>query len=158
MQKLRAIASSIVVFTLSVALTGCGRNDWKAETYPVTGTVKINGKDAVGAFVTFFADGQAVDVRESLPYGIVKEDGTFVVSTYEFENGAPAGTYRVTVRWLFEPHLAEDRLDGKFGAPERAVTTVTVKEGRNELPAILLDGVKVKTKSTETLFAVPRQM
>ncbi len=158
MWNFRMMALVIAVFCISVPLSGCGKKDWKAKTHPVTGLVTINGKNAVGAFVTFFADGPAVDVRESLPYGIVKEDGTFVISTYNYEDGAPTGTYRVTLRWPFEPHLAEDRLDGAFGTPERAVTTVTIKEGQNELPSIILDGVKVKTKSTENQFGIPRQM
>lgn len=126
---------------------GCGEN-WQAETHPTHGRITINGEAPNGAVVELYATGEAVDVRNSRPWAIVQEDGTYSLSTYERGDGAPAGQYAVTVRWppdVSQPSLA-DRLGGAFVRPERSRWSVTVGEGENELPPIEITGAKISSR------------
>lgn len=72
-----------------VCLAGCG-SGVKDRLYKVSGTVK-------------FADGQPVttgtirfDSNTYNAYGQIQPDGTFTLTTLNPDDGAPAGTYRVS--------------------------------------------------------------
>lgn len=131
------------------ACLGCGE-DWKAETYPATGKVTINGEPPEGAVVTLYPADEKVDKRNSRPWGIVQEDGTFTLKTYENGDGAPAGEYDVTLKWPWDVSTPSgamtDRLGGRFSRPEQSQWTVTIEEGENELEPIELSGVQVKNR------------
>jgi hypothetical protein len=76
----------------SLLITACGN----ATTYKVTGSVLYEGKPAVGAQVTFLpANGD----KSIMPNGVVKEDGTFELTTFALNDGIPAGDYQVTIYW-----------------------------------------------------------
>jgi hypothetical protein len=106
-------------------------------TYPVHGTLMINGAPAPGAMVKFMAEkhgGRA-------PTAIVRADGGFSASYYDTEDGAPAGEYKLLVVWMQTPPgggLARDILGGRFLDPARPVATVRVREAENLLPPIEL--------------------
>ncbi|MCC9606194.1 hypothetical protein LOC68_19100 [Blastopirellula sp. JC732] len=77
-----------------------------------------------------------IDQRGTIPAGKVKEDGTFVVSTFGIEDGAPEGEFGVTVFWPQFPGKddpGEDRLRGKFALPTTPATMVTITKGENKL-------------------------
>jgi len=76
---------------------GCGSAERHVPVYPVKGSVKVNGKPAAKAAVTFHP--LSGDAKAPSPTGEVAEDGTFVLGTYSANDGAPAGKYAVTVRW-----------------------------------------------------------
>ncbi|HVK15527.1 MAG TPA: hypothetical protein VM533_01175 [Fimbriiglobus sp.] len=83
------------VFAL-LGAAGCSRGDGEA-TYPVAGTVRVNGKPAASALVVFHPiAGLSGTAR---PTGRVEADGTFALTTREGADGAPAGEYRVTIVW-----------------------------------------------------------
>lgn len=131
---------------LLVCLTclGCG-GDWQAETHPAGGQISVNGEPPAGAVVELHATGEAVDVRNSRPWAIVQEDGSYTLSTYERNDGAPVGEYAVTVRWppdVSQPSLS-DRLNNAYVDPSRSQWKVTISEGDNELPPIEITGAKV---------------
>jgi len=73
----------------------------------------------------------------------VQADGSFKLSTYGTEDGAPAGEYLVTVVWpggvlpdgREEP---EDKLLGRYSTAARPAAKVTVREGTNDLDPIRL--------------------
>lgn len=144
---------SIAVFglllgaTAAVACSGCGEN-WKAATYPARGTITINGEPPAGAVVELRSAGEQPDVRNSRPWAVVQEDGSYSLSTYEKGDGAPAGTYKVVVRWppdVSQPSLA-DRLGGAYATPERSRWVVIVSEVENDLPPVEITGAKVLPK------------
>jgi hypothetical protein len=91
---------------LTVLLTfgpGCGGKSHEA-VYPVKGQVFYKGKAAAGAVVWFHrldaeTPGTGQPATQTPPRGVVQEDGSFEMSTYATKDGAPAGRYRVTVRW-----------------------------------------------------------
>lgn len=127
-----------------LALAGC-RESWQADTYPASGRVAINGEPPGGALVQLVPAGGTTDERNSRPWGLVKEDGTFVLSTYNGEPGAPAGDYVVTMTWppdASRPSMA-DRLKSRYARPERSPWRVTITQGENVLPLIEATGVEV---------------
>ncbi|WP_153557427.1 hypothetical protein [Roseimaritima sediminicola] len=130
-------------------LTGCS-DDWRAETYPATGRVTVNGQAASGAVVTLHPVGEKVDERNSRPYAIVGEDGSFTLETYESGDGAPVGEYDLTITWPVDTSKMElamlDRLDGKFARPEQSQWKVNITEGENEIPSIEISGVRLIDK------------
>ncbi|TWT51805.1 hypothetical protein KOR42_32780 [Thalassoglobus neptunius] len=149
-QQLNFINKRSSVSLLAVTLTlvvGCGKADWQADTYPARGTLTINGENPVGALVELHPTGEATDVRNSLPWGLVEEDGTFTLSTYEMGDGAPPGQYSVTIKWspdVNSPTLA-DRLNGAYRDPRKSQWTVTIAEEDNEIPLIEITDAKVST-------------
>ncbi len=118
---------------------GCGK-DWRTDTHPASGRISINGQTPVGAIVQLIPTSAPVDERNSRPWGLVKEDGTFALGTYETEGGAPVGQYAVTITWPDDPSVPSlnDRLAHRYSRPEQSKWKVTIKEGGNELPPIEL--------------------
>lgn len=133
---------------IAIACLGCGGEDWQAETYPAHGRVTINGEPAGGAVVELHSTGEEPDARNSRPWAIVQEDGSYTLSTYEKGDGAPVGDYVVTLRWppqASEPTLA-DRLGGAYSNASRSERKVAITEGDNDLPPIEITGAKVLSK------------
>jgi hypothetical protein len=137
-------------FALSLICLGCGGEDWQAATYPAAGQISINGQPPAGAVVELHSVGEKPDARNSRPWGIVQDDGTFTLSTYERGDGAPLGDYALTVRWppdVSQPSLA-DRLGGAYTRAEGSPWRVTISEGSNELQKIEITNAKIDSKAT----------
>lgn len=138
-------------FALLLGVTtvvGCGDEDWHAATHPARGQITINGKPPSGAVVELRSTGEQPDVRNSRPWAVVGDDGSFAFSTYETGDGAPVGDYKLVVRWppdVNQPSLV-DRLGGAFATPDRSPWTVNISEGENELPPIAITEAKVLPK------------
>src|SRR5262245_41463518 len=82
------------LFFLGGLLTGCGKKGW-LETYPVKGTVLVDGKPAKEVSVLFHPK-QEVGNRPYVPSGKTDEKGEFALSSFVEGDGAPAGEYDVT--------------------------------------------------------------
>lgn len=139
--------AQLLGMTTILACVGCGE-DWQAETYPAGGQITINGEPAAGAVVELHSIGEQPDERNSRPWAIVQEGGSYTLSTYEKGDGAPVGEYAATVRWppeTSQPTLA-DRLSGKYSKPAGSEWNFVITEGDNELPPIEITGVKVLSK------------
>jgi len=129
---------------LAIALTSslCGCHDktqstTRIATFPVKGTLSIDGAPAAGAMVKFYSKKQGGRV----PTAIVHEDGSFSASFYDNEDGSPAGQYDLLVVWMQPPPgggLAQDRLRGQFLDPSKPVASITVIPGNNQIPPIEL--------------------
>jgi hypothetical protein len=104
--------------------------------FPVSGQVLVNGRPAQGAEVFFHLSGYSGE-RSVLPRGRTDAEGRFSLSTYAADDGAPAGDYRVTVKWPAHrrgPEPGPDRLGGRFARPETSALTAHVEKGSNRLP------------------------
>jgi hypothetical protein len=123
---------------LSLFTAGCwSRITGRPTVYPVNGQVFINGQPAVNARVQFHAVSDP-ELDRLRPHAIVQTDGSFRLTTFKAEDGAPAGTYAVTVTWPSPPKRrfdseGPDRLQGRYADPRRAVRQVEVRQGANEL-------------------------
>lgn len=121
---------------------------WKADTHYCRGYMTINGKPPVDAIVSFVSTGDPIDTRESRPWGLVNDDGSYTLTTYELFDGAPVGEYAITIRWpmsLSGP--SPDRLLGAYSETSHSPLIVKVKPEKNFFPAIDLKNVTVIEKS-----------
>src|SRR5262245_42477737 len=114
--------------------SSCAKNDGRRPVYPVRGQVLVSDKPAEKAFVVFHPAG-AQDPQALRPYGHARADGSFKLTTYAADDGAPAGEYLVTVVWL-APGGGEDPPDllkGRYRDPAASPFKVTVQQGPTEL-------------------------
>ncbi|WP_422924663.1 hypothetical protein [Singulisphaera sp. PoT] len=96
---------------LAALLAGCGGNGDRVPVYPVKGKVTVFGEVPEGALVILnpVKDGGETEIR---PSGKVRSDGTFSVTTYDADDGAPAGEYLGTIQWN---KLVQNGRDWKAG-------------------------------------------
>jgi hypothetical protein len=135
----------LICLGFPLVLSGCG--DGKIRTYPVTGTVHVDGKPAGGAIVIFCPTDGSAQFKRERPFGTADADGKFGLTTFIAKDGAPAGDYRVMVRWP-APRKASaasddserqsaasfDRFNGKYLNPDQSGLTAKVGDGPTELP------------------------
>ncbi len=130
-------------------LVGCGRED-HPTTFPVRGQVFVHAKPAVGAVVILHPFGvdaasQATAWPAGYPRGYVGEDGSFMVSAFDDEDGAPAGEYTLLVHWPMHvadaagdavgpdsDHGPQDRLGGRYLRPDASPLRRVVEERSND--------------------------
>jgi hypothetical protein len=131
-----------IVLLVVAGLSGvsCGASRFK-KTYPARGRVLFEGKAPEGARVTFHPLGPS-DPRAILPQAQVRADGSFTVSTYNFEDGAPAGEYAVAIFQL-QGRGPVNLLPARYQDPQTSGLRARVDEPDNELETFHLtrDGV-----------------
>jgi len=129
-----------VVAALLAAAAGCSSSAPdianQKPVHPVTGQVFVGNQPAAGAFVLFVPVNEPQPPPDPRPRAEVKADGSFALSTYGEEDGAPAGEYVVTIRWTAPED--QDRLQGIYSDPASSKLRATVGETKNELPAFKL--------------------
>lgn len=132
-----AIAGAALLFVALVA--GCSKGaPPRLPVHPVSGEVHLNGKPAAGAVVEFHP--KAGDKNSPRPRAQADQQGRFVLSTYDLQDGAPAGDYAVTVEqrkvtkkgddFEFGPNLVPP----KYSSPATTGVVVSVAEGTNTIP------------------------
>jgi hypothetical protein len=134
------LAAAVLAGALCLTCAACGGGKEKAELYPAEGKVFVEGKPAHRAIVWL----HPVEPSEApRPHGTVDKDGTFRLSTYDANDGAPAGSYRVTVFWHAPGQFGDD--DGDSLLPARYMNPTTsdlpvlvISEGDNLLPPLQL--------------------
>jgi len=134
----------IVLWALGLAMPiaccgSCAKKDTRVPVYPVRGQVLVGDKPATKAFVVLHP-AEAPDPQALRPYGHVAEDGSFNLTTFEPNDGAPAGEYRVTVVWL-APGGGEDPPDllkGRYRDPAATPLKVRIRQEPTELPPFKL--------------------
>ncbi len=89
MLRIRLLLLGVTLAVFGSALPGCGSKF--PETFPVTGTVTLDGKPVSGAAVVFTPD----EGRQAT--GTTDDAGRFELSTFELGDGALPGKHRVTV-------------------------------------------------------------
>jgi hypothetical protein len=113
-----------------------GHTDYyRRPTHPVSGTITYKGQPVPQAYVVFqWAD--AKEPRRPRADAFTRADGTFTMSTYAADDGAPAGEYTVTVvqrRPLYDEagKPGPNQLPEKYARAETSGLKVTVKSGQN---------------------------
>lgn len=146
MRPKRKLIRARFAFTLALLaagplmLAGCG--DGKIARYPVKGKVVVDGKPAQAAIVIFCPEktGDAEFERQR-PFSQTDAEGNYQLRTFEAGDGAPAGNYKIMVRWTAPlPGQSPagdgmtDRLRNRYTNPDQSGLTYTVVEGQNEVP------------------------
>ncbi len=106
----------VVMGLFLAALTlnlGCsGNSSGRPTTYPVTGTVKLNGKPVEGAVVTF----QLTDGKEN-SVGSTDKEGKFSLSMFGPNDGAIPGQYKVSIsKFDVEPPKTTGMVAGQINS------------------------------------------
>ena len=133
--------ATLLVAGFALMPMACRDDNARKTTFAVTGKVTLDGKPAEHATVVLHPVGESgPDVVK--PRGTVKTDGTFTLTTYAGDDGAPAGDYRVTVElWLAGPRADEppsNRLSVKLAKPETSQLTAKVAAAPTNLETIAL--------------------
>lgn len=139
---LRCLPHSLVIALLSFSALSCGNGKDRKSVYPARGQVFFQGKPATGALVLFHEiNGPAS--QEVRPHGQVDQNGDFVLTTYETNDGAPAGDYVVTIDWR---QLIPGRggtgpslLPPEYGVSGRSPFRATIRAESNTLPPFRID-------------------
>ena len=124
----------LVLGGLVVSLASCGQSATRKPTFAVSGKVLDGSKPLAHATVVFHPlDG--ADAATPKPRGKTDETGTFRLTTYDADDGAPAGQYRVTVeQWAtVNPEQGPvNRVSAKFANPAGSGFTADVTNGPND--------------------------
>ncbi|MAT69068.1 MAG: hypothetical protein CMJ58_06035 [Planctomycetaceae bacterium] len=118
--------------------TAAGCSDGRVPVYPVTGTVLVDGRPAVGAEVICYARNE--ELKRSgvpIPTGVVDDSGEFVLDSYGQGDGAPAGEYDLSVIWNVtvvdsddpESRVERDQLAGRYEDPKSSGLNRVVNGG-----------------------------
>jgi hypothetical protein len=131
-----------VVLGAALLVPGCVRSDRK-PVYPVQGQVLFEGKPVPGAQVILHPLGDDDKDHPVRPLGQVGPDGSFRLTTYDAGDGAPAGSYAVTVALLKKPagvegDLSRNVLPPRYANPQTSPLRIDVARGGNELPPFQL--------------------
>ena len=127
----------LCLFTLA-CITGCGGGSDFPTTYPVTGTVKVQGKPIEGAVVTF-----QLETGKENAIGTTNSSGEFKLSTFRPSDGAVPGQYRVAVTKPTAAELSSDAPPpGQIAsgdlpddyAPPVAAPTGSTSKAKSEIP------------------------
>jgi hypothetical protein len=145
----RGIALAAVAIA-SIALVGCGEqiDPTRLAVFPAKGQISFKGQAPVGASIVLFPKTTAPkgsDAPLVCPRGRVQTDGTFALTSYKADDGAPAGEYSVTLEWHKlvkapdgQPDLGPNLLPAQFSRPEKSPLVVKIAAGTNTLPPIVL--------------------
>lgn len=130
----RPLELCLVVLAVFLFCSCSGKRDYGKETFPVIGTVYVDGEPAAGLSLTLHAvNGLDAEVP-TFSATTTKEDGTFAISTFEEGDGVPVGEYVVTFEWgklnMISMSYEGDRLKGKYNDPAKSDVKVTVTEGQ----------------------------
>lgn len=146
---IRQVALATFVIT-SIALAGCGEqtDPTRLQVFPAKGQISFKGQSPVGASVVLFpktAAPKGSDAPLVCPRGRVQSDGTFALTSYKADDGAPAGEYSVTLEWHKlvkapdgQPDLGPNLLPAQFSRPEKSPLVVKIAAGANTLAPIVL--------------------
>jgi len=146
--------SPLLLLPLMVCIGGCG-DDGRVPLFPAEGRVLVDGQPVAGVEIRLYPADQVDDVDALRPYATSGTDGGFRLGTYEKEDGAPEGRFKVTVYWL-DPEsksaTPDDLLGGQYADASKPAQEVTIEQGKNQLPTI-----EVKKRATRPSRSRPTQ-
>jgi hypothetical protein len=136
----RPTLSSLVVLALALLCSACSSG--RKPVHPVHGQILVDGQPAANAQVLFHpAEGGK---EEPHPTGQTDDQGYFHLTSYANGDGAPEGSYVVTVTWFRvfgggrQEIVRQNVLPRRYAAPQSSQLRVTVAKGNNELNPLQL--------------------
>jgi 5-hydroxyisourate hydrolase-like protein (transthyretin family) len=133
---LRTCPSVLPIVVVALLLGGCSQRDpsWK-PTFPLTGTVLVDGTPAEGVLVQITEVGQPDLENPTFSSAYTDAQGKFALSTYEAGDGVPEGEYFVTFMWgqvnmLSMQYGGPDKLNNRYHDPEKSEFRIRVDAGK----------------------------
>lgn len=138
------LLAGVLFASMAILVTSCGGG--RKSCYPVSGTILVDGKPAADCMIQFYSADEADHdgPNRVLPLAMADENGKFKISTFESNDGAPAGEYEVTFTWRVRSGLLKnqfdgpDRLKGKYATKELSKIKVMIEKKAQELPTFEL--------------------
>jgi hypothetical protein len=123
------------LFMLMATVIGCGGGEKRVQTFKSSGkVVKSDGSPVPYALVVLHPVGGNSDAPRSR--GTTDEQGIFQLSTYDTNDGAPAGQFSVTIeQWLRDdPNKpATNHLPPSLSTAETSGFQVSITSGENQI-------------------------
>jgi hypothetical protein len=119
----------LLLATAVVWIAGCGTR--RLPVYPVSGQVTVNGVPATGWMAMLhFEPAPTGSLPHRLPRAAVGPDGRFQFHTFGRDDGAPAGTYRLSFTLVNDKDPLTPRIKrlAPDGTREEQVTRVYIPE------------------------------
>ena len=132
----------LLALCLLIGLSGCGNG--RKTCYKVSGKVLVNGKPVKNVMVVFNPLDTSPEERLA-PSAMTDDNGEFRLSTYDMEDGAPAGNYSVTFTWREPSGLLKNQFDGpdrlknRYHDPAQKQFLVTVEKKPMQLDTFNLE-------------------
>jgi hypothetical protein len=134
----------LIALGLLASLAGCGSSPSgdRLPVFPASGKLTFDGRPLTGAFVVLHPKGAASGRTAPRPHAQAAADGSFTLTSYESNDGAPAGDYTLTVELRSLVNHGGDVTAGpnilpaKYGRVETSPIAIQIAEETNTLPDI----------------------
>src|SRR5262249_32424374 len=110
-----------------VIIPACGKNGGRVKVYPVHGKVLLRGMPAEGAQVLFYIVSEDSKTKlMPVPNATTDSLGVFNLTSYQPNDGAPEGEYKVSVVWPEQlppgghETTPKDRLASRYSDPQKS--------------------------------------
>jgi len=123
-----------LILALCVVCGACKKDMNRVATFPVTGTVLVDGQPVEQLAVRCISL-QGMDKENPTESStFTDKEGKFSISTYEAGDGVPVGSYVLTFQWgqwnLFSGGYGGDKFEGKYNDPAKSTFKFDVQEGQ----------------------------
>jgi hypothetical protein len=129
-----------VAIALLIVVSGCS-SEKRVPVFPVAGKVSFQGAAPAGALVVLQPVGSK-EPTEIAPTGTVKADGSFALTSYDQDDGAPVGDYVAVIQWFKNvPALngaGPNVLPKQYASAKSSPVKVSVSNGPVEIPPIII--------------------
>jgi 5-hydroxyisourate hydrolase-like protein (transthyretin family) len=124
----------LALAALCLVFSSCGEEQFRKETFPVTGEVHVDGQPAADLAVRCI-DVKGLDKEHpTTSSAFTDQTGKFEISTYETADGVPAGDYVLTFQWgqwnRMTMSYGGDKLDGRYADAKKSEVRFTVQQGQ----------------------------
>lgn len=135
-----ALVATLAISGLA-AVAGCSEPVATEPTYPASGQIVRGDRPIHYAAVVLHRRDDA-DGQSPKPRGTTDSQGRFQLTTHQAGDGAPQGTYTITVeQWatVRPDEGPRNQLKPKYASPQTSGIEVTINAGDNQLPTIRVD-------------------
>ncbi len=130
------LTATVLVAVGGLLFTGALMARPNCMAHPAAGIARVGKTPLVGAQIRLYPRGMTLP-DDAVPTATVQDDGTFALTTFAKGDGAPAGDYVATVQWFRvakDGSVGGNALPKRYASPTTSPLTVTILEGKNELP------------------------
>jgi len=138
-----AFLARLVFVGVLFAMSSCSAEGPRLPVVPVKGKVTYQGKPLAEAQVYLSRVAEATplteDEKKLRPRGFTQSDGTFQLTSYAANDGAPPGRYVVGVLKQVDGKASDDKVyvtPGRYANAKTSGLTAIVKAPATELPVI----------------------